>query len=365
MVAILSFSFINAYLYACFEKGDAIDFCHPATPDRTCTLNMGCTYCMSSYNATRNCWNQGNLNGCNQLENQTCSYGGNGSGGGGGIDAQAPNITLTNPVSDGIYNKRVIPVILTVTERSDVYYYDNLNGRSLWTKVCLDCISYSGNRNFKEGLNDLTFRATDSDGNEATKNVIFTVDSIKPKINKIEPTRGFASGDFHVEFTEANPTSLILYYGDNNRAVNINSECQLDRNRYVCDFNVDLSSFNGQSVSYYFVLTDVASTVAISKTYTLGVDTTAPVVNNPDSFWRRDGRNVYFNISITEPNFDSVEYYDNSASRPRWMNLCSRLRDGNCVVKKSLARGEHDLSIQVTDKAGNAIALGTGAFEVL
>ena len=52
-------SLTSAYFWACFSKGEKINYCNPDVPDRTCYNSAGCPFCMSSYNETKNCFNGG------------------------------------------------------------------------------------------------------------------------------------------------------------------------------------------------------------------------------------------------------------------------------------------------------------------
>jgi len=57
---------------------------------------------------------------------------------------------------------------------------------------------------------------------------------------------------------------------------------------------------------------------------------------------------------LSELNFEDVNYIDSSDTRPSWKTLCSSLKNGNCVSKKYLRTGNHNITIQVLDKAGNS-----------
>ncbi len=281
----------------------------------------------------------------------------------GTIDSEAPNLSVNSPEQEEVYTSRSVLLDMNINERSDLYYYDNIYGRGRWTRVCSDCYSYSGARSFKEGLNDITFIAVDAVGNQANLTREFFVDSKKPRIKRSEPRRGFASGLFEVQFQEDNPVELILHYGTPNpgmRQAEVDLEsCVEDRGRRNCEIEVELEDFDGEEIVYWFGLEDIAGNYDESKPVELKVDTTFPVLNNPLSFWSqgegRYARYIYFNFNITEENFDEVSYIDWSETRPRWKRLCSRLRDGKCEVRKTFRRGEHNLDIQITDEAGNAV----------
>ena len=44
---------------------------------------------------------------------------------------------------------------------------------------------------------------------------------------------------------------------------------------------------------------------------------------------------------------------DLNDSKPKWNNLCTRLKDSQCVKKISLRAGQHKILIRAVDQAGN------------
>lgn len=367
LLVALSISLVSAEFWSCFDRGEVYSFCNPEVNynrcnnyDRcTCDSNR-CDFCMKNYNETENCYNQGPWNVCLGVPRE-CSSVGNAT-----IDGEAPNLTINSPLQGNYYTSRSVLLDIELDERANIYYLDNINGRGKWRRICSKCYRYNRVRRFKEGFNDLTFRAKDIVGNEVYKNVSFSVDSREPRIRRTEPRRGFASGTFDVQFSEENPVSLMLYYGSVNpgqdsKELDIQEDCYIEKSRYYCSTYVDLEEYDGEEIEYYFVLEDVAGNIDESRPYELEVDTSPPVLNNPNEFWEQgEGRYqkyIYFDFDITEKNFDEVSYYDYEENKPRWRRLCSRLRDGRCKKRKSFRRGLHVLDIQITDEAGNAISI--------
>ena len=188
------------------------------------------------------------------------------------------------------------------------------------------------------------------------------------------PRRGFASGTFTLEFQEENPIAATLHYGND---ITGNREQPLDLNnctsikgksdKFLCSIDVPLSDYDGEEIEYYFTLVDKVDQTDTSRTQDLDVDTTFPALNNPGSFWQQDTDNekyIYFNLDITEQNFEEVIYQDTEETNPRWRRLCSRLKDGKCEVRKYFRSGFHILHLQITDEAGNAISTAPVAFNV-
>jgi hypothetical protein len=149
----------------------------------------------------------------------------------------------------------------------------------------------------------------------------------------------------------------------------LQADCYEDRGKQYCTTHVNVEDYDGELIEYYFELTDIAQSTDISKPRQLTVDTTFPdlindnpIQGNPDSFWSqgqgRYARYIYFNLEVEEQNFDEIVYtYLDSRGRLREKRLCSRLKDGKCEVRKSFSRGHYNLNIQITDEAGNSIAV--------
>ncbi|MDO8509082.1 MAG: hypothetical protein Q7S27_05360 [Nanoarchaeota archaeon] len=343
----------SAESWACFGKSQKIDFCNPKTPDRTCA-NSNCMYCIEDYNEIDKCYNQGNFNTCNSIAPE-CTVFGDGSN----IDSEPPVLNIINPTKGGIYRERSILLKFTTNEKSDVSFINNADPRRS-TRICQDCLTHEKKRSFKEGFNNITFIAEDVVGNAVSKIVSFFIDSQVPRITKTFPKKGFASGIFQIEVKEDNPQTIMLNYGNGNEGfrtsnLNIPSQCSTNKGKYKCNATVDLSQFNNKTITYWFEIKDIASNIAISKPLPLMVDTQAPLI---DSFnYELHENHLMFEIKVTEENFESIEYRDNSVLRPAWKTMCSRL-DKSAVCKKQLTfkAGSHDIDIMVSDEAGNSIS---------
>lgn len=352
---VLVSSFVSAEFWACFSRGERINFCNERTPDRTCGGDT-CMYCMNNYNSERGCYNQAFYNRCNSMAPQ-CIFGGNGSD----IDTQPPMLSIFSPNQGDVYTTRSVLLNFRLDERADIFYIDRTNGRGRWTKVCDNCMSYGRSRSFSEGLNDLIIRAVDVVGNDAFYNISFYIDTKKPKIRGTEPRSGFANRMFNVAFDEDNPKMIKFFYGNNingfkSKEIDL-ANCMSGRKR-VCNTDADLSMYNGQNIEYWFNLSDIAGNSVLSRKVNLIVDTSLPIINSLD--YHINGRKVHFLINIEEEHFDIVEYIDNSSSRARWISLCSRLKNGVCEKEITLREGRHDIKIRIADEAGNLVTRDLG-----
>ncbi|MEK6890594.1 MAG: hypothetical protein AABX03_00485 [Nanoarchaeota archaeon] len=353
LIIVLS-SFASADFWQCFADGERVDFCG-SVPDRTAPSD-NYRLCMSTFNSILGCYVPGNWNVCNTLA-PTCGLsGGNSSN----LDITPPVITLINPVNNTLYNARTVPFKFELNERSDVYYLDLINGRGRWSRICSNCMSYDRARSFKDGINVLRIKAIDDADNEGFFDVTFFVDSIKPRISSTSPRSGFANGMFNVLYAELNLDKVNLTYGNDAVGFNtVNLAGCLSGAKVSCNTTVNLNSYNGQEISYWFSVKDDAGSVVNSRIVSrLKVDTVAPVITSLN--YTIDRTNVEFMMNITEDNLDVVQYMDMSESRPRFRSMCTRLVNGACVKRISLRIGHHDLLIEVLDDAGSKTSRNVG-----
>jgi hypothetical protein len=366
VLTLFMLSFASAEFWACFDKGEKAYYCNNYKPPKTCTSDIGCQWCMLSYNEADNCYIHGAWPKCNHIL-PSCGGIGNGSG---SVDGTPPQFTLTQPTDSSLFESKKVLVEFSLDEVADVYSLDTVNGRGKWNKICSNCDagspSFSKGVSFDEGRNIIQFKVVDEAGNTAySNNVSFFVDSKKPKIKKTLPKKGFANGDFWVDFQEANPASLTLYYGNNgssSKTVDL-STCVpsgTSNEKQSCSVHADLSSYDGQEINYWFTLTDIVGNSVSSKPLDISVDMTSPVINNPGSFftYQAGSKYAYFNLSITENNFEEVVYsYTDSKGKVREKTICSRLKEGICEKKLSFTKGEWHLTVSVRDQAGNSVGL--------
>ena len=341
---------VNAYQKLCLIKGQVI----PNEQDQ----RYKCTHDVCEICATDNLYPTapgycGGIAGCTPL------------GGGPGIDVTPPVLTVTSPENDALYNSRKVNFDLHTDEIADLLYIDNVNGRGKWSSLDKNTRVYNKNLSFKDGLNNITIRAKDNNGNYVDIVKVFRVDSQKPKIKKGEIDN---QGGFAVSFTELNPKRLKFHYGNNMSGFNsfefnLATECTPGRSAGVfdcsktmsySDYIALLSPYDEETIEFWFEIEDLAGNVATSRKEKMDVDTVAPVINSIN--YTIDGRKVEFIIDITELNFDEVSYIDLLDSRARWKKACSRLTNGVCKKKISFKQGNHQVSIQVSDEFGNSVA---------
>ncbi len=269
------------------------------------------------------------------------------------VDTTPPTLIINYP-QNTFYNKRSVDFDINVLGEANpvqLGYIDQSLRRPRYKSLCKKCLRYMKRQSFKDGKHNLTIMATDLAGNIALQNVVFIVDSKKPRISRTYPAKGkYTNGTFTVVYSEDNPVEITLNYKQDNSVRTLSkSDCPGGRNQ-KCIFKVN--SLSQGEVSYNFTITDIAGTKASSRTTTAYVDTIAPImiVYKPVNGTFFD-RRVPFTIDVLNEKV-TLEYMDYSSSRPRYRVLCRRCNEYNRV--KTFPYGVHSLIIKATDNAGNS-----------
>lgn len=201
----------------------------------------------------------------------------------------------------------------------------------------------------------------DQSGNSNEYPIKFYIDSKKPIIKKTLPLKGFSKGEFSIQFTDDNPTSVVLNYGNDGLGIKTKSvdlsTCSSLKGTYTCNVSVsDIGDYNNQNIRYWFTVNDRGDNSVVSKTLTLSVDTTSPVILNEDTMIKVNKTSLYFNLTISEKNFAGAYYMITSDARPMWKTICTKLQNGACAKKDTLSKkGNYDIDVKVVDSAGNII----------
>lgn len=224
--------------------------------------------------------------------------------------------------------------------------------------LCRNCNKYQKEKYFDEGIHLVRIMAYNTSGLSDRKKIGFFIDSISPRISGVEPKAGFASGIFKITFSEENPISLVLNYGNNLVGFRQFSEpydCEPNLNDYVCTAFVNLSDYDEQKIEYWAVMEDIAGNIKESRKTTIQVDTTAPEIKNLDAKLLEGY--LYLNLTILNEDrysINKVEYLDNSNSKSRWRTLCPNFDSNNCYNKIRFDAEKYNITIKVTDRAGNS-----------
>ncbi len=275
------------------------------------------------------------------------------------INLSAPlfDLTIYSPF-EPIYDSRRVQFNITTSDDVELIEYINLNDRRpRWRRLCRNCDEYGffrkKTKSLNEGENNVSFRAEDEFGFVVEKNISFFIDSKKPRIRKILPRINSVinSSEFYIKYTEDNLENINLFINGINMT---KTDCEAGKNKECIFSDIDLSTYDGQWIEYYFEASDIVRSVQ-SRVVRVKVDTTSPVlnVNIPEDGEVYD-RRVVFNISVSED--VRLEYYDDSVARPRWRRLCTRCDEYGFdrLKRKSFKKGSHDILISAIDKAGNS-----------
>jgi len=262
------------------------------------------------------------------------------------VDSTSPSVVIHSP-SNRVYDSRKVVIDVKISEKVELLEYSDNEGR--YRKLCKNCDSYSKTFSFRDGIHQLTFRATDYAGNEGYKTVTFVVDSKKPRIRRIYPKDGeYSRGltTFTIKYDENNLQSITLFYGSTQMKEVILTDCPSGRNQQ-CSITVDLSEYDGKEIRYYFVIRDAVHNT-VSNMNTITVDATVPsiIVYSPTN-GVHENRRVLLNMSVSE----KVKLLEISDNGSRFRRLCMRCDHYSRL--RSFRHGSHELLVRAIDKAGN------------
>jgi len=284
------------------------------------------------------------------------------------VDVVPGKINIFSPQAQ-VYTSRMVPINISLSDNATFRYAKYSDNNDGLVTLCRDCFEY-GEHNinvkpFNDGFHRMRIVA-EFEGGTVEQFVEFFVDSKKPVIHKVSPVDGFANGTFVVEFTEENSASVALFYGNLDEIRNTTIEPDNCTENFFgkmrCTVNVDLADFDGEDIFYGFTVLDIANHTTLSQIKRLTVDMSAPTVDSFDL--NVDGRRVEFIFSITEDNFKEIRSIDWNAFFPRWRTLCTTLSSGMCIKEVTFFSGEHDVSFEIRDEAGNSAFLDNVLFSV-
>jgi len=272
------------------------------------------------------------------------------------------NLTVYSP-EDKVYESRRVGFNITTSKEVKSIEYINWNENiPRWKRLCRNCDEYGNSRarvkSPKEGQNVITIRATDHFDQVVEENISLIVETRLPKIMRTLPRRNsFVNGSgFYIKYSEENLQNISLFYGNKSDVSKaLLTGCESGRNQ-ECSIDVDVSSYDGQYIEYWFNVTDLLNTVQSRKTK-VKVDTSTPIiltVNAPENDVNYT-RLVPFNLTVSEE--VKLEYYDKSVTRLLWRRLCSRCDEYGATRMRTRSfreRGEHEVLIRAIDKAGNS-----------
>jgi hypothetical protein len=261
---------------------------------------------------------------------------------------QPLSLTANFPFADGgVFTKQNFFLDISTNKIASISLQDNIKGTII--NLCPNCATIGKSMTFRQGLNDITIRA--SKGTDfKEKRITFFIDNQKPQITKTTPVqKKFTDGTFTIAYNEDGLTKIDLFYGsEGNNQLRTLTGCETGKKK-ECSIKVDLTAFNEKQLTYYFTVYDRANNVVSSKPVLVYVDMTAPKVLSFSHTVVKS--NVNFQINVEDKYMDKIVYYDNEDTRPKTM--CSSMKNGVCNKKLTFRKGHHVVNIQMLDKAGN------------
>ena len=226
-----------------------------------------------------------------------------------------------------------------------------LPGKNRPVILCRDCFAFSKKKIFSEGYNEVNFIAVLENNLNVSKQISFIVDSRDPKITNYRQKDRLSNGNFSLSFMEENPSELSITLGNSLSGfqtipISLQS-CIKVRTRTECNFLIDISHLDGQEIDYNFTIIDILNKTDNSRTNSILVDTSAPILNSVEYDLRR--RIATLTLNITENNLDRVKMTDSTSEKNTTRTLCTRLNKNICDKRVSLARGNHSISFEIID----------------
>ena len=266
------------------------------------------------------------------------------------------DLNVNSPDSE-IYGTSKVIFNITTTKKVKLIEYTELNSRNIWTRLCSNCNNYGNStirtKVFREGMHNLTIRATNSEGFAREKNISFFIDSKAPKIYLSSPKSGrFTDGsDFYVKFIEDNLKDVTLTI---NKTLSYGiTDCSKTGKYTECYADIDLSMFEGKEIEYFFSVSDSIRSVN-SKPVKIKVDSLKPTLNiiSPENNGNYS-KKILFEVQVNESNFKSLKYAYESNGAERIVSLCTRLLNNTCKITKSFIPGNYSITIIAEDKSGH------------
>ena len=258
-------------------------------------------------------------------------------------------VTMASPEPIA-YDTNGIMFTVSTNIVADVIEYSLDSQDGSYRKLCAHCDFYNVNKNFLDGNHTLTVRAKLGSEIATDGPVSFSVDSDKPKIIKILPEDGdVVSTTFYIKYTEKNLVGVFLWWNESGPGVYTKaplSGCLPGKNK-ECSLDLNLGSYDGKSISFYFEINDSANTVK-SPVRTIKIDNTNPVVTitspeNKSYSYRR----IDLAATVTE----TVEKLEYSLDGGSFKKLCKDCNGDS--MSKTFSNGQHILTVRATDYAGN------------
>lgn len=264
------------------------------------------------------------------------------------IDPSEVDLEILSPISEVSDEKRQLFDIKLDQDISKLEYIDLNELKPRWKLLCSNCDRYQSKLILKEGQHNIVIRAINYAGVEFNDSVSFFIDSVKPKIVRQDPIKGYSNGLFKVKYNEENPTKVIIHYKqDGIRKDETREDCPGGRNQ-LCEFY--LSDLLQGDLTYYFEIIDISgNSVEYIRPSTVEVDTVSPnlMINSmKDNYYKSK---VPLDIRVDEN--VNIYYRDNNDRMPRWKLIATNKMEFRKDI--TFLKGDHEVEFKAVDKAGN------------
>jgi len=257
------------------------------------------------------------------------------------------DMTLNSP-EEKIYDTTRILLDVSVSLKVNKIEYSDNGGD--FKKLCTNCDNYSEKKTFNYGDHTLVVRSTIG-SKTVSRTVEFSIDNKPPRILKQYPLIGkYTNGSFKVVYTEENLKAITLYYKRISELAYKSmsrNDCESGKNK-ECIFNVDLSSYDGQRIKYYFVVQNDVSE-ATGRVQVANVDAKTPLITliSPKNA-TYNSRKIALTIAVNKE--VELEYSDNGHNFRELCNECDYYNKTH-----TFSYGVHELQIRATDKADSIV----------
>lgn len=274
---------------------------------------------------------------------QYCYYDGSGSGDDDYYCKDYPfDFRIISPSNGSQQNSKYAYISVNSEKPMEKLEYSLDGNKFISASLGRDKNQYSTKKTVDEGNHTLSIKVTYPGSKIIAKIIHFFTDNKLPKILKQETgIKGYCNGTFKVLYTEEYLKNVYLHYGNS-----LSTEYCPSGEKQECVFNVPISQYEGQQISFYFEIEDIFSKVPYKRA-SCYVDTTAPKLSikspqNGTSYVNK----VPIQIQLTEK--VKLMYSDNGKS---FRNLCSSCNQYDST--KSFSDGYHVVVFIAVDNAGN------------
>lgn len=209
-----------------------------------------CQLCASRY-VYQDCWSGDAKTPCQCRPSST-------------FDGVPPEITISSPVDNAVYNTR--DILLNASTNELVQYIKRKIDSASITSMCSSCMKGTFYmRSLAEGTHRVTVNAADMSNNAASKTITFVVDTMPPEIISTRPASGGfvkrSSATFSMVYTESNVVDAKISYRKKGTSSynQMSISCQSGTQK-SCSTNIDLSGYSeGDIIEYYFTIYDASA----------------------------------------------------------------------------------------------------------